>query len=37
MNRDSLTHDDNYTTLKNGWEIISKNDDEVNSTNENAK
>ena len=36
-NRDSLMHDDDYTTLKNGWEIISENDDEVNSTNENEK
>ena len=36
-NRDSLMHDEDYTTLKNGWEIISKNDDEVNSMNENEK
>ena len=37
MNRDSLTHDKDYTTLKNDWEIISENDDEVNSMNENEK
>ena len=36
-NHDSLMHDEDYTTLKNGWEIISENDDEVNSTNENEK
>ena len=36
-NRDSLTHDKNYTTLKNGWEIISEIINEVNSTNENEK
>ena len=36
-NRDSLTHDDDYTTLKNGWEIISEIIDEVNSTNKNEK
>ena len=36
-NRDSLTHNYDYKNLKNGWEIISENDDEVNSTNENAE
>ena len=36
-NRDSLTHDKDYETLKNGWEFISENDDEHNSTNENEK
>ena len=36
-NHDSLTHDYDYKTLKNGWEIISENDDEFNSMNENAK
>ena len=36
-NCDSLTHDNDYTTLKNGWEIISENNNEDNSTNENEK
>ena len=36
-NRDSLTHNDDYETLTNGWEFISEIDDEHNSTNENAK
>ena len=36
-NRDSLTHDYDYTTLNNGWEIIPESDDEVNTTNENEK
>ena len=38
-NRDSLSHDYDYDykTLKNGWEIISENYDEVNSMNENEK
>ena len=36
-NRDSLTHENDYTNLKNGWEIISEIIDEVNSTNENEK
>ena len=36
-NRDSITHNDDYKTLTKGWEFISENDDEHNSTNENAK
>ena len=36
-NRDSLTHNYDYSTLKNGWGIISESDDEVNTTNENEK
>ena len=36
-NRDSLTHDYDYSTLKNGWEIISGSDDEDNPTYENVK
>ena len=36
-NCDSLTHDEDYTTLKKGWEIISEIIDEVNSTKENEK
>ena len=36
-NHDSLTHNEDYETLTNGLEFISENDDEHNSTNENAK
>ena len=30
-------HNEDYKTLQKGWESISKNDDEDNLTNENAK
>ena len=37
MNHDSLTHNEDYENLTKGWEFILDNDDEDNSTNDNAK